>query len=235
MLTNLTSDELGSTFRIVFNNASGTAFLRHGEDGSYFVTAAHNLTNAQVGDTILFQRDSDWHGATISCLLFDEEGYDVCVFSASNVIVGKHEAPSRPPRGVCLGEPLKFLGFPHGLTNTFAGNGYPPPLVRNAFFSGTVQIGPHNVLILDGFNNPGYSGGPVYEFDAKGMPRLFGVISGYRPENPSHGGIYRIGDKGFEERLPDLYTKPNSGMIIAISMFFVDRLANEIKVFNPAS
>lgn len=235
MSAKITRRELGTTFRINFNNVAGTAFLRHGENGSYFVTAAHNLTNARVGDNILFQKDGDWCPATISYLAFDYESYDICVFSTSEFIAKSYPLPFSKPRGVLLGDSLMFLGFPHGLANSVQGEGYPIPLVRNAFFSGVTMIGDHKIMILDGFNNPGYSGAPVYDLNESGIPSLLGLISGYRPENRSHGGVYKINENGKEERIPDIYTKPNSGMILAISVHYIDRLAKAIDVFNPIS
>ena len=86
------------------------------------------------------------------------------------------------------------------------------PLVRTAYFSGIVNLDGHDIMLLDGFNNPGYSGGPVFTVGLDGKPALAGVISGYRFEIESHGAIYQKNPDGQETALPDLYVKPNSGM-----------------------
>jgi hypothetical protein len=67
-------------------------------------------------------------------------------------------------KGLALGEDLYFLGFPYGIVMDFAqlNNGYPLPLCKRACVSalgGTMPNFPD--MLLDGHNNPGFSGGPV--------------------------------------------------------------------------
>jgi len=153
----------------------------------------------------------------ITSIFFHPDGYDVCCFSKENLPPEKVPTPYKSSKTDFGGE-LKFLGFPHGLHNTYQANGYSTPLVRTAFFSGVISLKGKQILLLDGFNNPGYSGGPVYSFDERGHPSLLGIISGYRYESRVQSGIFKTDEDGNEIEVRDFYTKPNSGMIYATGL-----------------
>ncbi len=81
--------------------------------------------------------------------------------------------------GLIYGQEVYFLGFPYGIVgkHIFAPSGYPLPLVKRA----TVSLFDGTMYLLDGHNNPGFSGGPVV-WKAPGTERfkVAAVISGYR-------------------------------------------------------
>jgi len=211
---------------------SGSAFLHANSHGSYWVTAAHVIRGAQAGDSVLFLREGGWHSVKVGEILFESSGYDVAVFTAVNFGTTSVMHP-RPNAGIYLGDELKFLGFPHGLNSTYPIDGAATPLVRTAFFSGVIVVDGLEVEILDGFNNPGFSGGPVYAPHDDGEPSVVGVISGFRAERSTNARLYRRTAEGGEEEVPDLYTKPNSGMINAISIAKVAALASSLTSYNP--
>ena len=68
-------------------------------------------------------------------------------------------------------------------------------------------------MLLDGFNNPGHSGAPAFTTGQDGKPSVAGIISGYRFELESHGGIFLRDADGNEEQVPDLYGKQTIGMV----------------------
>lgn len=210
---------------------TGTAFLHANEQGSYFVTAAHLVHGTQEGDYILFKRQDGWHSVQVREILLHLQGYDVAVFSTANFGTTTRMVP-RPDAGIFLGDELKFLGFPHGLGNTYPLEGSVAPLVRTAFFSGTIMVEGREIELLDGFNNPGFSGGPVYALQDDGEPSITALISGYRFERMSNSRLYRSNADGREEEVPDLYTKPNSGMINAISVSHIRAVAAGLSTYN---
>jgi hypothetical protein len=159
------------------------------------------------------------------------QGYDVAVFSAANFGTTTR-LPPRPDATVFLGEEVKFLGFPHGLGNTYPLEEWIAPLVRTAFFSGVILVEGLEIEVLDGFNNPGFSGGPVYALQEDGEPSIIALVSGYRTERIGHSRLYRVNADGREEEVPDLYTKPNSGMINAINVSQVRAVAAALSVYN---
>jgi hypothetical protein len=78
-----------------------------------------------------------------------------------------------------------FLGFPYGLAWTprvTLHQGQPIPIAKKAIVSGEIEVRPgHDVLLLDGHNNEGFSGGPVVLFPpGRSKVQVVGVVSGYR-------------------------------------------------------
>jgi len=80
--------------------------------------------------------------------------------------------------GLIYSQDVFFLGFPYDIVPNllFGSGGFPMPLVRKAI----VAAMDRDTLILDGHNNPGFSGGPVCFFRPnEGAARIAGVVSGY--------------------------------------------------------
>lgn len=81
--------------------------------------------------------------------------------------------------GMAYGQELYFLGFPYNFLGNviFTDAGYPLPFAKRA----TVSCFDENVYLLDGHNNPGFSGGPVV-FSPHGgvITSVAAVISGYK-------------------------------------------------------
>jgi hypothetical protein len=100
-----------------------------------------------------------------------------------------------------------FLGFPYGLGLRRAGLPL-MPFVKKAILSASIETdsGVH-ILLLDGFNNVGFSGGPVvfYTPDTN-EPSVCGVISGYLPEERP----VRVGDVELDATVME-----NTGIVIA--------------------
>src|SRR5690606_9911509 len=79
-----------------------------------------------------------------------------------------------------------FLGYPYGFRTNDKSNlnlGFPFPLIKRANFSGLTTENDVVTLWLDGHNNPGFSGGPIF-FKRRVDPTdqnwyLAGVISAY--------------------------------------------------------
>jgi hypothetical protein len=107
-------------------------------------------------------------------------------------------------------------------------------LGAKAFFSGVINDRGYQWMILDGFNNPGYSGSPVYiEYQGHLVP--FGVISGYRSEKASHGALFRSAGHGGEEAVPGVWVRSNSGMIEAVPWMYVEEIVQKLQTRNPES
>ena len=82
-------------------------------------------------------------------------------------------------KGIIYGQDVYFFGFPYGFLgkHAFGPGGYPLPFVKRA----TVSLFDGTVYLLDGHNNPGFSGGPVV-WKAPGSQEfnVGAVISVYR-------------------------------------------------------
>ena len=93
--------------------------------------------------------------------------------------------PSLPTTsaGVMLGGDCEFLGFPYGggwrVTRPGIGR-YWLPYTKHCTISAMASA-ESKVWVLDGINNPGFSGGPVV-YRTGPEQQIFGVVSGYVPE-----------------------------------------------------
>lgn len=223
----LDSNHMQSCFLICYGNFTGTAFIFRDDTRAFFVTANHTLSQACVGDNLLVSSAEGWRPFPITGLWRDNSGYDCCAFTLAHFAVAG-DLRSKTGGALFPGEPVKFLGFPHGLSGNYPGQGFPTPLVRTAYLSGIIVVEGLQITLLDGFNNPGYSGGPVYvTFNEE--TSLFGVISGYRTEKISHSRIYKKDDNG-AEIITEYYSKPNSGMI---NMIGIERIKEDL--FNQVN
>ena len=86
--------------------------------------------------------------------------------------------------GVTIGQEGYFFGYPYGLHTEV--NGTYVAFVKRMSVSAIARPHPEAspVFFLDGFNNPGFSGGPVAVYNYKTQTwEIVGVISGFRPEN----------------------------------------------------
>lgn len=229
-----TQFEVSLVFNCLFSNGAGTCFTWTDDKGTFFVTAAHVLKGASAGDQVGLRTVDGQRNVRITDIVFADDAVDVCVFSTSNFrlrwTAAIHDDSSLVLQ---LGDDVLFLGFPHGLSNTVVGiNHFVTPLVRKATFSGEALIGKARTMILDGFNNPGYSGAPVFAMSADGRLVPVAVVSGYRFESASHAAVYRKVD-GEEIQLPDTYVKPNSGMIYACPWAAVSKALGRLLLRNP--
>lgn len=224
--------EMTTCFQVEIRGNTGTAFIRGSGTNTYFVTAAHVVGELKAGDRIKINRVNGWLEVEVASVSLHPDGYDVAAFTTigpkSMPIQFSQELPALSP-----GAELKFLGFPHGLSNSFpSATGFSTPMVRTAFFSGVYTEANHEYLVLDGFNNPGYSGGPIYGHSKSGNSVLVGVISGYRVEHISHSGVFKTDHTGKEIQIMDTYVKPNSGMILATALGKMSGFLKGVSNFN---
>jgi hypothetical protein len=220
------------TYRIKTQAGVGTCFLYGKKEGFFYVTAAHLVKGVAVGENVLFDHKSGWIPRTIEAIFVHPVGQDLAVIITNQEVGGEPNFDAT--FGVMPGQPVKFLGFPHGLRSNYPSQfAYSAPLVRSANFSGVIDLDGVQMTILDGFNNPGYSGGPVYCCGDDGQAKLFGVISGYRPEIETHSRVYKKNENGDYEPLPDFFVRPNSGMIHVVGKGECDKLFAIVDQFQP--
>ena len=111
-----------------------------------------------------------------------------------------------------IGQDIRFLGFPYGMGSEMGdlNRDFPIPLVKQGIMSG---VDPEKNLLLDGHNNPGFSGGPVVCQSEQGNNlAVIGIISGYHNEPKS---IY------LEENKTPLQYYDNTGIVIAVPISHV--------------
>lgn len=208
------SNILQRTFRIQFGNGTGTSFTLDVDGKQYLVTAKHVVEDIKPNDAIFIQHESQWKAIPTTLVGLGDEDFDVAVLALPIQLSPTH--PLIPTTAhICLAQDIYFLGYPYGLHTEVGPElnaSFPLPLVKkgivSSFIFGDNQL---NYLLLDGHNNPGFSGGPVF-YTPSGQQNNFcvaGVISSYRYE------WYPVFAQGQQTPLAYQY---NTGIIIAVGI-----------------
>ena len=201
----ITSNFIHRTFRIRYKTAIGTAFTVDVDGRQYLVTAQHIVPSINQQASIDVFSNNEWVSIPVQLVGHGSDTIDLSVFAPGVMLTPPGLPIQASSDGMAYGQELYFLGFPyHFLGNIiFAEQGYPLPFVKRAIlscFSG-------DVYLLDGHNNPGFSGGPVVFGHPGASPtNVAAVISGYKfvPEPIYEGGV--------ETELTYRY---NTGIIVA--------------------
>jgi len=168
---------------IKFGNEAGTAFSIDYQGKLYLVTAKHVVAGApKSGAVIQVMKAGKWVDfETIRTLYPPSNDVDIAVFET--------DAPISKPFGVTvsgaagavtMGQQVWFLGYPYGIESRWS-NGE-APFIKRGTMSAIDATNPNAVVLyIDGFNNPGFSGGPIVYWDfSKHIYSIIGVVKGYR-------------------------------------------------------
>jgi len=157
----------------------GTAFALDVDSKQYLVTAKHILAGAPSLVNVDVFSNGNWIDLPVTLVGHAATDIDISVL-ATNRRLTPSELPLEPSSaGAVYGQEVFFLGFPYGIVGKYllGPQGYPLPLVKRA----TLSLFHGDVWLLDGHNNPGFSGGPVVfvPLGAKDF-KVAGVISGFQ-------------------------------------------------------
>ena len=150
----LTVNVLHRVKKIGWQGSTGTGFTLEHNSKQYFVTAQHVLEDFSRGKLDLFEQ-GDPIPKTFEVVGKSSTEEDIVVLRAEEQL-----SPTLPMPATCggagFGQRAFFLGFPYGysLDDVYQVS---LPLAKSATLS---HITKDNIL-LDGFANPGFSGGPV--------------------------------------------------------------------------
>lgn len=206
---------LARTWLIKNGNKYGSAFAVEHKGMAYLVTARHMVEGLPpIKAKIEVWQDDTWRTLqTVKTLFPKSDAVDIAVLKLDEKISKPYEITSlEKSGGVTLGQQLWFLGYPYELGNQFGSqwNGG-SPFVKRGTMSAIDGRDPNAVVIyIDGFNNPGFSGGPIVYWDFTVRKyRILGVVKGYRPESA------KIEVNG---QPVDTQLMVNSGILIAYSI-----------------
>ena len=160
-------------------------------------------------------QEKKWKDLQIKLVGHGEGEVDISVLAADIQISPKHSLTPTMD-GIVLGQDIYFLGFPFGLMSNIESQNrnFPMPLVKKGIVSLVAKRG--NYILLDGHNNPGFSGGPVvFNHKTHGFDYcVAGVVAGYRFACEP---VYKNIEPGLNEN-PIGYYKSNTGIIQAYSI-----------------
>lgn len=213
------SNILQRVFALRVGMEQATGFTIEVDNRQYLITARHVVSNSPPAIEIC--HDNKWVKVPIKLLGVEPEGVDIAV------IVLPQQLSSLLPiqlgiKGSFLSQDVFFVGFPYGIMiDGHALNaGFPMPLVKHGIIA-AFGNGSGAPFLVDGINNPGFSGGPVIRSDNPKNPTIIGVVSGYKSVQES---VYKEKDK-----TTDLTVPINTGLLVA---FNIEHAINAIKK-NP--
>ena len=206
----ITTNIIERTYLIRYGSGTGTAFTLDLDSKQYLVTAQHVLKGIKDEDVIEIFHEGTWKRLRVNLCGIARDDIDIVVVSP--------EVQLSPPfeleptlGGIIFGQDVYFLGFPYGLKSEYENlfRNFPVPLVKKGCLSAIIgKPTDRQIILIDGFNNPGFSGGPVV-FRNPANPtsplKVLGVISGYRfSTDPTY----------FEDDKAPFTVRSNTGIII---------------------
>ncbi len=175
------------------HEATATAFTVDVDGREYLITAKHVVSGLKEDSTVDILTADKWISVPVKILRCDDPT-DIAVLVPPRLLTGSFELPFEK-QDFLLGQEVYFLGFPYGVQTPGQGaNGlYPLALMKRGTLSAYIPQDQAKtpaskrpvLILLDGYNNPGFSGGPiVYRdlYEPQVMFRLLGVVSGFIPE-----------------------------------------------------
>ncbi|MBM4145834.1 MAG: trypsin-like peptidase domain-containing protein [Nitrospira sp.] len=183
----VTSNVYTRVLKIQVGKNTGTAFTLDVDGRQYLVTAKHVIADLKQEDSINIYRDNQWSLTPVKVLRC-EEPIDIAVLIPQKQLTSTLplEATSESQQ-IIIGQEVYFVGFPFGLymSGQNLNADFPLAFVKRGLLSAVLNEGGATIFALDGFNNPGFSGGPIVFRDlhqTNSPLYVVGVISGFRPE-----------------------------------------------------
>ena len=220
------------TFFVKYGQDTGTAFAADVNGKQYLISANHVFPNAPNHFQIEILQDNAWKILDVQIVGRPEKA-DVIVLAPSTQIAAK--IPEKYAVGLAsvnltFGQDVYFLGFPYGIftdvENSAHPNALPFPFVKKAIISARAGTSEEGIWLLDGINNPGFSGGPVIAKDIRGAQKMqdpfsfIGIISAYKTSQD------QVSDG--RQELP-IFALGNSGIIISYDA----KIAADLIAKNP--
>jgi hypothetical protein len=190
MAGQLTSNVFRRTFFIQYGEERGTAFTIDVDEREYLVTASHVVEGIADGGEIQIRKGEKWLPLKITKVLKCDDPIDITVLVPPEQISVNFELEPTMD-GAQFGQELYFVGFPYGDSEFYsrAGNeiseGFPLAFQKRGGMSAWSNQNGVITIYMDGFNNLGFSGGPVVFRDPKKTDYVFkvmAVVSGFPAE-----------------------------------------------------
>ncbi|HXX18605.1 MAG TPA: serine protease [Candidatus Acidoferrum sp.] len=176
---------LQRTILIKIGSEAGTAFSIDYQGKIYLITARHVVTGLPAtGGTIQIRRADNWADyRTVKTLFPSSSDVDIAILETNEKTTSPFEIkPAEGKEGPTFGQAVWFLGYPFGLGTRLSNMQL--PFIKRGTMSAVDATNPDAIVVyIDGFNNPGFSGGPIVFWDfGNHTYRILGVVKGYRSE-----------------------------------------------------
>lgn len=168
------------TFCLSLGDHTGTAFTIDVGGRQYVVTARHVVAGIIGQATVGLKLIDGWRSLDVALVGHAEGEIDVSVLTAKVILTDPGMAIPVSPGNFYLGQDVYFAGFPLGFYSQNIDSPFPSPLVKRAIISGKAGPGFDKPWLLDGHNNGGFSGGPVFARNGPtGTFSILAIISSY--------------------------------------------------------
>jgi Trypsin-like peptidase domain len=178
---------LARTFLVRVGNEQGTAFGIDHNGLFYLITARHVAAGlAPTGGDIQIRKKGEWSNYPILKVIYpSSDKVDIAILKTHETVAQPYGIQPIKDNGATMGQQVWFLGYPfiEGL-ETHDSNNTEFPFIKRGTMSAIDSTDPDAVLLyIDGFNNEGFSGGPII-FWSFGDRRyeILGVVRGYKPD-----------------------------------------------------
>lgn len=174
------------TLLIKLGNEQGTAFTVEYEGKMYIVTARHVVAGAAARGAVLqVWQEEQWKDYHTVKTIFPSSGdVDIAIFETNEKVEKHYRVFAKSDNDSGIGHQVWFFGYPWGIATHFT-NGKIAPFVKQGMVSAIDATRPDAVVLyVDGFNNPGFSGGPIVFWNSSSRAyEIIGVIKGYREDS----------------------------------------------------
>ena len=181
----LTTNVYDRVLMIRIGTNYGTGFALDVDGRQYLITAKHVIAGLGSEGSVLIFRNDAWTPLAVKVFRCDDP-VDIAVLVPPTQLTVDYPLEATM-KGVRYGQDMYFAGFPYGLhTSAPALNGgYPVAFVKKAVMSGEIVEDGASEILLEGYNNPGFSGGPLVYRDLDRTASVFkvaGVVKGFRAD-----------------------------------------------------
>ena len=221
----ITTNVIHRVVQIKINGTSGTCFTFELGNRQYIITARHIASSITGKYVIEIFHENQWKKMNVILVGHGLGDIDITVLSADVQVSPTYPMkPISKSTTINYGQDVYFLGFPYGMYAEVGeiNSDFPLPFVKKAILSCLYKNKQNeHLLYLDGYNNPGFSGGPVVYLPENSTEFcVASVISGFRfQREPVFQG---------EQAIPLEY-KHNTGIIVSYGI----EHAIELIINNP--
>lgn len=200
--------------RIQYGDSLGTAFTMESHGRQFLVTAKHLFEESgfPASSSINLLIGTGYQSFDVEIRYPGESTIDIAVIKLKmHQLLTPIYDNANSTEGLVFGQDVYFVGFPFeydSILGHFPGSPMPIPFVKKACVSAILNDGKGTIL-LDGINNPGFSGGPVCYKKIGSNDKtmiILGVVSGYR------FNMQPLFDQ--KGNATDFYVKENTGIIV---------------------
>jgi hypothetical protein len=221
MITNLLAAQiqvptdriLERTFFIQTDTLGGACFSVIYKETEFIITAKHlfkkkTTNNSEVKVKIYINGIPKI--ITAKCFFHKDNNVDIAVLKIP--IITSNKGSYDLLGTLIFGQDIYFCGFPSLGGSIYFTNGFidkPYPIIKKGILSGMIKTNGCSIMLLDGHNNPGFSGGPVVFYDYYVNKYMIGgVISGYLFQENKIAG----------DTTKKLIVQENSGIILCFDI-----------------